>query len=177
VAVEGQHSAGHYQEENVMTQYLLSATGESADTTTATHQTDASRTWVSQRRRSRTRSVGVAVVSTSAVYLVAAAGGVDFKLTDPGKSKVVHLILPQIIGFTLFFALLGWGALAVLEHYSNRARTGWSVLAAAVLLLSFVPIGVEHATTATKIVLTVIHCCVAVALFPMLRHSPTTRTT
>lgn len=42
------------------------------------------------------------------------------------------------------------------------------MLAGTVLLLSYVPIGVEHATPATKITLTLIHTTVAAALFPML---------
>jgi hypothetical protein len=124
-------------------------------------------------RRGRVQAVGVAVLATSLLYLGAHALGTDFKLTDPGKGQAHALILPEIIGFTLVFSLLGWGALAVLERYSRSARTIWSVLAGAVLLLSFVPIAAEHSTTDTKIMLTMIHVAVAAALFTMLRHSST----
>jgi hypothetical protein len=129
---------------------------------------------VAQRRRSAARSVAVAAASTSTIYLAASAAGVGFTLTDPGKSQAVHLTLPAITGVTLFFALLGWAALAVLEHCSPRARAIWIALAGAVLLLSFVPIGIENATTATKTMLALIHTTVAVALLPMLGRSRTT---
>jgi hypothetical protein len=122
-------------------------------------------------RRGRAKAVGVAVLATGLLYLGARALGTDFNLTDPAKGQAHQLILPEIITFTLVFSLLGWGALAVLERYTRRAMTVWSVLAGAVLLLSFVPIAVEHATTDTKIMLTLIHVAVAAALLPMLRHS------
>ena len=130
---------------------------------------------VSQRRRGRARLVATAMFSTSAIYLAASAAGVSFNLTDPGKSQAMHLTLPVIAGFTLFFALAGWAALTTLEHHSRRAPAIWSVLAGTVLLLSFAPIGIEHASPATRAVLALIHCTVAAALVPMLRYSPARR--
>ncbi|TMQ84004.1 hypothetical protein ETD83_41040 [Actinomadura soli] len=67
-------------------------------------------------------------------------------------------------------ALLGWGAMAVLERFTRHARAIWGVLAAAVLVLSFVPIGIEEATASTRTMLTIIHIAVAVALLPLLRR-------
>jgi uncharacterized membrane protein len=124
-------------------------------------------------RRDRAKAVGVAALATSLLYLVARALGTDFTLTDPGKAAAHTLVLPEILGFTLVFSLLGWGALAVLERYTRHARAIWSVLAGTVLLLSFVPIAAEHATTDTKVMLTVIHLAVAATLLPMLRHTST----
>jgi hypothetical protein len=45
------------------------------------------------------------------------------------------------------------------------------MLAGAVLLLSYVPIGIEHATPATKITLALMHTTVAATLAPMLRST------
>jgi uncharacterized protein DUF6069 len=143
--------------------------------TATIHQPASALSAMSQRRRSRAHSVATATFSTSAIYLAASAAGVSFNLTDPGKSQPMHLTLPVIAGFTLFFALAGWAALAALERHNRRAQTIWSVLAGAVLLLSFAPIGIEHASPATKTVLALIHCTVAAALFPMLRYSPAHR--
>jgi hypothetical protein len=122
-------------------------------------------------RRRRAAAVGTAVLASSLLYLVARALGTDFALTDPGATEAHALILPEIAVFALLFSLLGWGALALLERFTRHARVIWGVLAGAVLLLSFVPIGIEQATADTRIMLTLIHIAVAVALFPMLRHS------
>nr|WP_245651549.1 DUF6069 family protein [Streptosporangium amethystogenes] len=76
-----------------------------------------------------------------------------------------------VIGFTLVLALLGWGALAVLEQYIRRARTIWTVIAIAVLMLSFVPILGVEATSGTKSMLSLMHLAVAAVLIPRLRRS------
>src|SRR6266571_5380326 len=127
----------------------------------------------SLRRRRRASSVAVAVVSTSVIYLAASAAAVDFRLTDPGAAQALRLNLAAIVSVTLLFGVLGWAALAVVERRSRRARAVWSTLAGAVLLLSYVPIAIEQATPATKATLAIIHTTVALALLPMLRHSPT----
>jgi hypothetical protein len=141
--------------------------------TNAIHQT--ARPVVHSVRRARSLAVGGATLATSAIYLAAHAMGTDFALTDPGKSASHALILPEIIVFTLVFSLLGWGALALLERYTRRAKTIWTVLATAVLALSFVPLAIEQATADTKIMLSLIHLAVAAVLVPVLRQG-TSRT-
>jgi Family of unknown function (DUF6069) len=128
-------------------------------------------------RRARVVAVAAAVVATSLIYLVAKAAGTDFALTDPGKTRPHPLSLPEIAVFALVFSLLGWGSLALLERFTRHAKALWIALAGAVLLLSFVPIGIEHATTDTKIMLGVIHLTVAAALATMLRTPHTGGTT
>lgn len=120
-------------------------------------------------RRTRGMTVIAAVVATGAIYIASRALGTDFKLTDPGKTETHQLILPEIAVFTAVFALLGWAALAVLERFTHRAMTIWTTLAAAVLLLSLVPIALEQATASTKIMLVVIHTTVAAVLIPAVR--------
>jgi hypothetical protein len=122
-------------------------------------------------RRFRIAAVGAAVLVNSALYLSARAAGTDFKLTDPASTQFHALVLPEIVAFTLIFALLGWSALALLERFARHARGIWSALAVSVLLLSYVPIALETTTVDTRIMLTLIHTAVAAALFPMLRRS------
>jgi hypothetical protein len=124
-----------------------------------------------QVRRFRLLAVGAAVIANSVLYLVAHALGTDFVLTDPGNPVPHPLIVAEIAGITLVFSLLGWGTLALLERFTRRARVIWGVLATVVLALSFVPLGIEHATVDTKIMLGVFHLVVAAALFPMLRRT------
>ncbi|MEH1166294.1 DUF6069 family protein [Micromonospora sp. CPCC 205539] len=128
------------------------------------------------RRRQRALGVGAAVIANSLLYLAARAAGTDFTLTDPGATQAHPLILPEIAVFSLVFALLGWGSLALLERITRHARVIWSVLAGAVLVASFVPIFIEQATVGTRIMLCVLHLVVAAALVPMLRHRAAART-
>ncbi|MBC6459006.1 DUF6069 family protein [Actinomadura sp. HBU206391] len=152
-----------------MTATAMTTAPTTAPTTAMIDQT--TRPVVSSARRARSLAVGAAVLANSLIYLVAHALGTDFKLTDPGKAEAHALILPEIIVFTLVPCLLGWGALALLERYTRHAKAIWTVLATVVLALSFVPLAIEHATTDTKIVLSVIHLVVAAVLVPVLRRS------
>lgn len=128
-------------------------------------------------RRRRALGVGAAVAANSLLYLAARAAGTDFLLTAPSTTQAHQLILPEIAGFSLVFALLGWGTLAVLERYTRHARVLWSVLAGTVLLASFVPVFLNRATVDTRILLCVSHVVVAAALLPMLRHAAGARPT
>lgn len=125
----------------------------------------------SVRRRVRAVTVGAAIVAASAVWFVASAIGVDFHLAD-GQGEVV-LTLPVIAGFTLVCSALGWSALALFEHFTRGAVKLWSALATAVLVLSFVPIFLEHATVGTEISLVLIHLTVGVVLIPRLPKTTT----
>jgi hypothetical protein len=142
-----------------------------ATATAAVAVVQTSRPDAGARRRVRVAAVAGAALLSSLLFLVARAFGTDFTITDPGVGKPPHtFVLPEITGISLFFALLGWAALAVLERYTTRAARVWGVLATTVLVLSMVPIGIERATPDTKLMLAVIHVAVAVALVPMIRH-------
>jgi hypothetical protein len=146
-------------------------------TTTTMTQTVASTTpSVTPRRLFRAVTVGGAALSSAAVFAVAHAAGTDFTITDPGQGKVPHtFVAPEIAIVTLVIGLLGWATLALLERWTRRPHLIWTVLAASVLVLSYVPIGIEVATTSTRIMLAVIHTVVAVALVPLLRYDPSAR--
>lgn len=122
------------------------------------------------RRRRRAVAAVAAAGAAGLLWLIARALDVDLEVAQgPGKeSQVVGL--PMVAGSALVVALLGWGVLALLEHWTGRARTWWTVLAAAVLLLSFVPIVTVSATTGTKIILSLMHLAVAAVLVPSLRR-------
>jgi hypothetical protein len=128
------------------------------------------------RRLFRAVTVAGAALSSAAVFAVAHAAGTDFTITDPGQGKIPHtFVAPEIAIVTLVIGLAGWAALALLERWTRRPHLIWSVLAASVLVLSYVPIGIEVATTSTRIMLAVIHTVVAVALLPLLRWEATAR--
>ncbi|HEY2765851.1 MAG TPA: DUF6069 family protein [Pseudonocardiaceae bacterium] len=122
------------------------------------------------RRGRRAGAVVGAVLANCLLWLVARALGVDFVLSDSLGTGVLGL--GTVIVFTLVFGLLGWGTLAGLERFTRRARTTWTVIATVVLLLSLVPIFLEHATTGTRTALVLLHLAVAAVLIPALRAYP-----
>ena len=121
-------------------------------------------------RRPGLTAVLAAAVTNAALWAGGRLAGVDFALRDPGATAVHPLSLPEIAVFSVLFTLLGWGSLALLRRISKHGTAIWLGLAGTVLLLSFVPIALEHATASTRALLVVIHLVVAVALLPVLRR-------
>ncbi|MFC4589046.1 DUF6069 family protein [Sphaerisporangium corydalis] len=120
----------------------------------------------------RVRALATAgtVVATGLIWLVAQVLDVGL-VVDPRNGQPAGPIgLPIVVMFTLVLSLLGWGALAVLERLTRRARTIWTVLALVVLAVSFVPVTFVGATAGTRIVLSLMHVAVAAVLIPSLRR-------
>ncbi len=103
-----------------------------------------------QSRRQRLAIAGAATLLASAVYSVASAAGVQFLLTDPGKTGSMHLILAQIVQIAAAFALLGWGSLALLERYASRPAASWRTLALALIHLSVAGVLISALRPATR---------------------------
>ena len=120
----------------------------------------------------RWRLGAVAVLTVTAVntllYAATRAAGIEFKLAEPGK-EAHQLVIWEVLGATLAFALIGWGTLALLERVTRRGRVIWAVVAALVLLVSYGPVLAVEASTGTKVLLSIFHFTVAAALFPLLR--------
>lgn len=119
----------------------------------------------------RRRALTVAGATAAAVllWIVAAATGVDFEVAAVGPPMTVSL--PLVVAAALFASLAGWGALALLERRTSRARQIWTALAVAVLLISLVPLPTAEAPTATRVCLALMHISVGAVLIPGLRAS------
>lgn len=117
----------------------------------------------------RSRRGGTDSGATGALWLVAHALGAGSVLTDSTGTATIGLAV--VLGFAVLPALLGWGALAALEHFTGRAGAVWTVLAAGVTLLSLLPVLAEHATAGTGAALILIHLAVAAVVIPVLRRS------
>ncbi len=144
-------------------------TEETPMATTHTSPVPAVERSAAAHRRVRASALAVTVLATGVIWLAAHAMGVSFKLSDSNGEVVISL--PIVALFSLLFALLGWGSLALLERFAGRrAMAVWTGLAVAVTALSMVPIGLEHATSGTKAGLALIHLAVAGVLIPMLRR-------
>ncbi|GAA3792142.1 hypothetical protein GCM10022226_09140 [Sphaerisporangium flaviroseum] len=123
--------------------------------------------------RVRAIAVAGAVAATSLLWLVARILGIDLWVDPHNGQPAGPVSLTAVLAFTLVFSLLGWGVLAALERFTRRAHTIWTILALAMLAVSFVPLVYVEATPGTKIILTLMHLAVACVLVPLLRRSGT----
>lgn len=124
--------------------------------------------------RKRLAAVAGAVVAALAVWMVASPlAGVDLEVRSGDTTQVVGAA--PVLFVSLLASLLGWGVLALLEKRAARARSIWTVLAVAVLVLSLGGPLSSGVTTAAKISLALMHVAVAAVLVPVLRHTSPTR--
>jgi hypothetical protein len=122
----------------------------------------------------RNRILGVAGATLAAV----AVWAIEVPLLGIRLQAQFGNAAPQSIGIALVVvsalagSLGGWGLLALLERRfaQARARTIWTGIAIAVLLVSFsAPIS-AGTTTTTKVALAMMHLAVAAVLIPSLRR-------
>lgn len=100
---------------------------------------------------------------------------IGLRLRVPGRvgQPTLEIGLPPVFVVALFASLAGWGLLALLERLTRRARGVWSVLALAVLLLSFAMLTGPGIAPVTRLVLGLMHVAVATVLIPSLWKAPT----
>jgi hypothetical protein len=118
--------------------------------------------------RRRALGVGAAVLACALIWIVGAVAGVDYTVENPGQPAFTVGLAPVVL-FSLVSALVGWVGLVVLERLlGRRAGVVWTALAAALALLSLVPVFATEATGGAKIALGAMHLAVAAVLIPLL---------
>jgi|HubBroStandDraft_1064217.scaffolds.fasta_scaffold08373_6 hypothetical protein len=128
-------------------------------------------------RLGRTRALGVggAVLAAVAVWVVAVPLLGVHLLVRFGSGAAETVGVDYVVGASVIASLAGWGLLAMLERRTSRARSIWTVVAIVVLLVSLsLPLSVA-ATTASKIVLALMHVAAAAVLIPVLRLGAVSR--
>lgn len=121
------------------------------------------------RVRYRLLTVVLAVVAAIIVWIIASLAGAQLHVTSPLVGTLA-INAPLVIASTLPLALAAWGVLAVLERFTQRARTIWTVVAVAVLALSVPPLAFLDATVGTKVALGFMHLAAGVTIILMLRR-------
>lgn len=127
--------------------------------------------------RGRTRSLVVAGTVGAALgsWLVAVPLlRVDLAVQPAGAgTQTVSWTVGVVAVFatSLIAALLGWALLAVLEHWTTRARTIWTAVAAVVLLLSLAGPLTSALTTPAAVALVALHLVVGSVLILGLRQT------
>lgn len=121
---------------------------------------------MSARRRRRLGVTALAVLAPLLVWVIAdPLAGHSLRITDGEETLDIGAVPVAFVG--LLASLLGWGLLAVLERFTaRRARTIWTVVAGAVLLLSFLPLTGGGMDGGTRFSLAVMHVAVAAVLIP-----------
>lgn len=121
------------------------------------------------RRRNRVTAVGAAVAAALVVWVVAAPV-LRVDLAVPSGTQTMQIGVGLVIVNALVAALAGWALLALLERFTSRPRTVWTVVAVLTLLVSFNGplVAAGAASTATKLTLAAMHLAVGAVLIPML---------
>jgi len=122
------------------------------------------------RTRDRAVAVLTAVLAAALIRLVAGSVlDVDVRVPDgPGSTTSSPLPLVTVIVAVAVVAFCGWGLLALLERFSRRGRTVWSVVACGILLLSLVaPLFAAGLQAGSRITLVCLHVAVAAILIPL----------
>ncbi|SMF57327.1 DUF6069 family protein [Streptomyces sp. Amel2xC10] len=126
------------------------------------------------RVRVRALAVVGAVLADALIWLVAhGLFDLDLRVPDgPGSTSTSELPFPVVVVSVAVVSLLGWGLLALLERFApGRARTTWTVLAVAVLVLSlFAPLFSEGLSAGNRITLVLLHLTVGAFLVPAFRR-------
>jgi hypothetical protein len=121
-------------------------------------------------RRARMVAVLAAVLGPSVIWLVTVAV-LGHRLEVTQGATTAEVGLSMVIATSLTASLAGWILLAVLERWTRRARTLWTILAAVVLVASFGGPLTAVAATTTKLALSLMHLAVGAALIPTLART------
>jgi hypothetical protein len=106
---------------------------------------------------------GAAAANVALWALAVPAAGVDLSVQQPGSVMTVGPVIVAVA--TLVAGFAAWGLLALLERFTRRAGLVWSIIAAAVLLVSVAgPLGAT--STAAVLVLVGMHAVAAAVLIP-----------
>lgn len=136
-----------------------------ASTTTRDYTTPAT----TRLGRNRALSVGGAVIAAVAVWIIAVPLVGLPLIVRFGNGAPQSIGIDFVVGASLIGSLVGWGLLALLEGRVSRARTIWTALAVAGLVISLSLPLTAGTTASSKAVLALMHVAVAAVLIPGLR--------
>jgi len=122
-------------------------------------------------RRNRILGVAGATLAAAAVWVIEVPL-LGLRLpTQFGNTAPQGVGIGLVVVSALAGSLAGWGLLALLERRYARARTIWTWIALAFLLVSFSAPFSAGTTTTTKFALAIMHLAVAAVLIPTLRRA------
>jgi hypothetical protein len=134
-------------------------------------------TTMHRRRNARLLAVAAAVLAAVAVWLIAELGfGAELRSPAFGAQQSQDVELVNVIVAGAAASLAGWAVLAVLERFTARARTAWTVIAVLAMLVSLGgPLSGAGITGANRAWLALMHVVVGAVLVPLLARTSRTR--
>ena len=113
----------------------------------------------------------VAAVLAAAVTFALLHGIAGIDLAARTGTTVRHITVAAVVLAASASAAAGWGVLALLERFATRARSLWTAIAAAALLLSLLVGPTAGITPAAKAGLAALHLVVGAIIIGGLRRS------
>lgn len=125
---------------------------------------------IRRRRTTRTLAVAAAVIAALAVWLLAEPWlGNDLRSPANGTQASQDISGVNVVIAAAIAGLAGWALLAVLERFTARARTIWTVIAVVVMLASLGgPLSGTGITATNRTWLVLMHAVVGAVLIPLL---------
>jgi hypothetical protein len=126
------------------------------------------------RWKGRLLAVVAAVVAALVVYLlITQAFGQDLRTPGMSGREATELNIGAVLLVSALASLAAWGLLAVLERFTARARTIWTVVAVVGLVLSLAgPMSGTGITTGNRLALALMHVVVGAVLIVLMRRAP-----
>jgi len=126
------------------------------------------------RWKGRPLAVVAAVVAALVVYLlITQAFGQDLRTPGMSGKGATELNIGAVLLVSALASLAAWGLLAVLERFTARARTIWTVVAVVGLVLSLAgPMSGTGITTGNRLALALMHVVVGAVLIVLMRRAP-----
>lgn len=117
----------------------------------------------------RALAIGGAAVLAVLVWFIARQVAGDLVVKTGDSTQTVGAV--AVVVTVLFVSLLGWGLLALLERFTAKGRTIWTVVAVVFLLLSLLgPLG--GTDTGTKVSLALLHLLVGAVIITAFTRAP-----
>lgn len=121
----------------------------------------------------RAMAVVDAVILNVIILLIARAIMGEFPRAElSGDAQTIGL--PEVIVVTTIVGLIAALLLGLLERFTERAKTIWTVIAFVVLLVSLAAPLDAGVDTESKITLALLHLGAAAAIIPLMRREPAT---
>jgi hypothetical protein len=138
----------------------------------ATTTTTTAKVITTSPRRRRLLTVGAAVTAAVIIWSVAELAGMHLRQPATGPGTASALNVGFVIAVSALASLAGWALLALLEHFTARARAIWTTVAVVFLLLSLGgPFSGHGVSTGNRLLLGLIHLVVAAIVIIGLRRA------
>lgn len=126
-------------------------------------------------RRRRLLTVGAAVAAAVIIWSVAELAGMHLRQPTTGTGPAMALNVGFVIAVSAIASGAGWALLALLEHFTSRARAIWTTVAVVFLVLSLGgPFSGHGVSTGNRLLLGLIHVVVGAIVIiglPRAKHS------